>query len=191
VSWFDTEQAAYQEFRRPSRMATQARAADDGSIRPLGAECHACLDPSGPQRTISARAGPAPAPANAALDGQAFLERRPARAALARGGGGSRGTRSTLIASQIPVDSWHDHLGDPLSPTPDGHARDACTETRSGVPASDALVRARAFAAALVEAFTARASGDQRAVIAARRAMRQLAPTLFAAYLERQERGGG
>jgi hypothetical protein len=53
VSWFDTEQAAYQEFRRPSRMATQARAADDGSIRPLGAECHACLDPSGPQRTIS------------------------------------------------------------------------------------------------------------------------------------------
>ena len=59
-----------------------------------------------------------------------------------------------------------------------------------GVPASDALVRARAFAAVLVEAFTARASGDQHAVIAARRAMRQLAPTLFAAYLERQERGG-
>ncbi len=23
------------------------------------------------------------------------------------------GTRSTLIASQIPVDSWHDYLGDP------------------------------------------------------------------------------
>jgi hypothetical protein len=60
-----------------------------------------------------------------------------------------------------------------------------------GVPASDALARARAFAAALGEAFTARASGDQHAVIAARRAMRQLAPTLFAAYLERQERGGG
>jgi hypothetical protein len=58
-----------------------------------------------------------------------------------------------------------------------------------GVPASDALVRARAFAAALVEAFTARASGDQHAVIAARRTMRQLAPTLFAAYLERQEHG--
>lgn len=59
------------------------------------------------------------------------------------------------------------------------------------VPASDALARARAFAAALVEAFAARASGDQHAVIAARRAMRQLAPTLFAAYLERQEHGGG
>jgi hypothetical protein len=58
-----------------------------------------------------------------------------------------------------------------------------------GVPASDALVRARAFAAALVETFTARASGDQHAVIAARRTMRQLAPTLFAAYLERQEHG--
>jgi hypothetical protein len=57
--------------------------------------------------------------------------------------------------------------------------------------ASDALARARAFAAALAEAFTARASGDQRAVIAARGVMRQLAPTLFAAYLERQERGGG
>jgi hypothetical protein len=60
-----------------------------------------------------------------------------------------------------------------------------------GVPASDALARARAFAAALVEAFTARARGDQHGVIAARRAMRQLAPTLFSAYLERPERGGG
>jgi hypothetical protein len=60
-----------------------------------------------------------------------------------------------------------------------------------GMPASDALARAHAFAAALVEAFTARARGDQHGVIAARRAMRQLAPTLFAAYLERPERGGG
>ena len=70
--------------------------------------------------------------------------------------------------------------------------REMCAPNpESGVPASDALARARAFAAALVEAFAARASGDQHAVIAARRAMRQLAPTLFAAYLERQERGGG
>jgi hypothetical protein len=58
-----------------------------------------------------------------------------------------------------------------------------------GEPASEALARARAFVAALVGAFTARASGDQHAVIAARRAMRQFAPTLFAAYLERQEHG--
>jgi hypothetical protein len=59
-----------------------------------------------------------------------------------------------------------------------------------GVPASDALARAGAFAAALVEAFTKRARGDQHAVIAARRAMRLLAPMSFAAYLERRERGG-
>jgi hypothetical protein len=59
-----------------------------------------------------------------------------------------------------------------------------------GVPMSDALVRARAFAAALMEAYTARASGDPRVLIAARRAMRQLAPALFAAYLEGEERGG-
>jgi hypothetical protein len=55
---------------------------------------------------------------------------------------------------------------------------------RAGAPASEALVRSRAFAVALTNASTAHARGDRQGVIAARRAMRQLAPTLFAAYLE-------
>jgi hypothetical protein len=54
----------------------------------------------------------------------------------------------------------------------------------AGAPASEALVRSRAFAVALTNASTARARGDRQGVIAARRAMRQLAPALFAAYLE-------
>jgi tetratricopeptide (TPR) repeat protein len=71
---------------------------------------------------------------------------------------------------------------------------DACdmraTDLDAGSPRSEALAHARAFAAALMEASTARARGDQSGVVAARRAMRQLAPTLLAAYLERMDGGG-
>ena len=66
---------------------------------------------------------------------------------------------------------------------PDAHEMPA-PRPGASVPASEALVRSRAFAVALTDASTARARGDRQGVIAARRAMRQLAPTLFAAYLE-------
>jgi hypothetical protein len=66
---------------------------------------------------------------------------------------------------------------------PDARAMPA-PRPEDGAPASEALVRSRAFAVALTNASTARARGDRQGVIAARRAMRQLAPTLFAAYLE-------
>jgi hypothetical protein len=69
---------------------------------------------------------------------------------------------------------------------PDAHEMAAPTPG-AGAPAVEALARARAFAAALMRASSARASGDQQAVIAARRTMRKLAPTLFAAYLERMD----